>query len=318
METSFVFTCITLVILGVILDLLSAKTPFRIEQIFSPGPNDKSQSREVIALPTRYHVFKILSGFSYALAGSIFISAFVTNRVEETQKERREEELKTLRNAVHVDVFDSLFQRLMPPELFAVVKSQLINQKTVRRNADWVYDFTLTADHRLESRQTVSFELHNVSQDTITEPTKALARQSTGSSVYLESAYCEFEGKPLVRYNHQRPRDSIGLKLVEEGDMTFIDFSVEIPPREHVNFNMVFRNRYDGDVSDMYFTQSALIDARLTANFPAGYNFDVFSSMSSELKPILREETRHVYKLEGAVLPDQGYVYYLTKRQPKS
>src|SRR5688500_19213310 len=117
MDAYFILACVVFAISGVILDLLSAKTSFHIEQLVSATPDGKLQTREVIAFPARYHLFKVLSGFLYALAGSVFISVFVTNQLEEGQKKRKEEELQALSNAVNIDVFDSLFKRLMPPEI---------------------------------------------------------------------------------------------------------------------------------------------------------------------------------------------------------
>jgi hypothetical protein len=81
---------------------------------------------------------------------------------------------------------------------------------------------------------------------------------------------------------------------------------------------MTFVSSYRHHVQDEYFFEGPVVDARITATFPEGFKFGVFSSTSSPFANILDGDTLSVWEARGGILPRQGYVFYLTRKPLES
>jgi hypothetical protein len=270
-------------------------------------------THEVVSMPSKFHMLKALSLFLYSVAVAIFISIFVAMKIEKQQRDQHDKELKALQSAINIDVFDSLFSTLIDKELFDVIKEQIIENKVIRKDAKWFYDFTIKDDNTIQLRQTVKYKLHNISRSEVVDPVKLEAAATSNQIISFKQAYCEINGYKAVSYDSDNPAANQGVNINKEGDKQSIEFSITIPPKADADFTTVFVNEYKDRVIDAYFTKYPIINASLFVTYPDGYTFNIFQSMSSVLRCTLSDKTRQIYELEGGVLPRQGFVYYLNK-----
>ena len=259
---------------------------------------------------------------------SVFVSIFVSKKIEAHLAAEKQAELENIREAINVDVFDSLFKRLIPAEIFTVFKSDVIGQQIIRKAGSWIYDFKEIphSNGRIELIQTVKHELHNIGHHSVDDAVSAVFDGHRGSG--LIKAVCT-EGNGVVanfdetdlegvdiqgEYEYVSPDGKIKIVRDENG-YTTIKIGVTIPSGGKVTVTQVYRNIYDNySVNDGYFTKYSMIDASLTATFPRGYEFDIFQSMSSVLTRTLEAEDRVMYELKGGILPHQGFIYILKKK----
>jgi hypothetical protein len=316
LRSNYILVCIVLLSVGAASEYVGSNIDPTFKAISLIDDTGQVIKKDVLSFPVAYSVVRILSGIFYTLAISIFVSVFITDRIEADLDRKREQDLNQQREAINIDVFDSLFRTLIPEEIFAVIKSSVIETKTVRRNADWIYDFSVPEQGVIDLRQTISYELHNISSEEVSEPTKVDFATFGDITQSLEQARCEVESHTIVIFDKDNPPDkNVGITITRNNELekTLIEFNVIIPPRKYGYITMVFQNRHKHSVQDEYFTKTALVNGSLTANFPEDYEFKLYSDMSAELRCIEDGKSRKRYKLKGAILPHQGYVYYLYK-----
>lgn len=277
-------------------------------------------------------IWTVVSMFSFSLAISLFISVFVINRLDQAFAREREEELKGIQDAININVFDSLFKTLVPREIFDVFKSDVISNRIVRKNANWLYDFReIGQDGEIELTQTIKYELLNISHECVDDAISAkFDNHATGSGI--RRAVCMFEGNEIASFDVEDIKREAPLEVEttksEDGKVTLtrspdgyskLLINVTIPPGKKVDVTVVYISIYSNNyVNDGYFTKYPMINASLTATYPESYDFDIFQALSSELRRTLKEKNRSIYEVKGGILPHQGFVYTLKKRNTDS
>ena len=214
-----------------------------------------------------------------------------------------------------IRVFDCRINRtLVAPELFEVIKT-IITSKMVRRQMEWYFEFISDNEGKLVQKHTSKYTMHNVSHDAAENPVKILIDHKAGEVTRLLSAKCIMHGQETVNYSHEQDENP-NVRIENKGTITSYEYIVTIPAGESVEMIQVLETRADEDtIHDAWFTRHPLIDGFLMATFPEDYDFSVFPTMSSELKPQIIEPTRRTFVLKGGVLPGQGYVYSLEKKK---
>lgn len=269
-------------------------------------------SIEVI-YPLWHQILNLLKNFLYGLAATIFITVFVVNRLEHSQRKEKEDELKKLNEAVNINVFDSLFKTIIPEEIFKIIKQEIIENKVVRKDAKWIYDFK-ECDGKIMCTQTTRYELHNLSQEVVSDPIKLKLDALGGEKYEIMSAEClDIEGKKLVHYDPQDTDNNENVIVESNGRITTVSYTVDIPPQSHVEYKTIFERSYSSDITDAQGTNVPVIGADIIVNFPDGYNFDISPMMSSIPRLITQSNTQKIYKVEGGILPRQGFIFYLVK-----
>src|SRR5437660_1392227 len=87
----------------------------------------KAITKSTLVYPFYVRILQLIDIFFYTLAASIFVSIFVTNRMEEVRQKESVSALEELRKAVNVDVFNAVFRMLIPSEIFEAIKEGIIN-----------------------------------------------------------------------------------------------------------------------------------------------------------------------------------------------
>lgn len=296
-----------------VLDIMSAKLTVEI------GPRSvlNKEGQVITGLEVNYplwhQIVNLVKNFLYGLSAAIFITVFVANRLERAQREEKEGELKMLNDAISVNVFDSLFKAIIPPEIFKIIKQEIIENKVVRRDAKWVYQFE-EIDGKIVCTQTTRYELHNLSQTPVADPIKLELDTLGGEEYSVLSAEClSKSGERLVHYDPKNVDKSQNIKVESKGRITTVAYTVNIPPESHVEYKTVFQRSYSGDITDAQFTKVPVIGADIIVSYPKGYDFNITPMMSSSSRLITHSPTQKIYKIEGGILPKQGFVFYLKK-----
>ncbi|MAY59652.1 MULTISPECIES: hypothetical protein [Pseudoalteromonas] len=314
----YLLLVVLVAILAFALDVFSSRLTVDI------GPKsilDKSgqvtTSLEVL-YPLWHQIVNLLKNFLYGLAAAIFITVFVANRLENSQRKEKEDELKKLNDAINVNVFDSLFKTIIPEEIFKIIKQEIIENKVVRRDAKWVYNF-IEDNGKIICTQTTRYELHNLSQAPVSDPVKLELDTLGGEEYKIVSAECtDTSGTVLVHYDPEDSTNSKNIDVKSNGNVTTVAYTVNIPPESYVEYKTVFKRAYTGDITDAQATKVPVIGADIIVNFPEGYDFDISPLMSSFPRLITQSSTQKIYKVEGGILPRQGFIFYLINKANNS
>jgi len=313
--SGYLLTVVLVAVLAFALDVFSSRLTVEI------GPkNILDKSGEIITslevvYPLWHQVINLMKNFLYGLAAAIFITVFVANRLENSQRKEKEDELKKLNEAINVNVFDSLFKTIIPAEIFKIIKQEIIENKVVRRDAKWVYNFVVDGE-KVICTQTTRYELHNLSQESVSDPVKLELDSLGGEEYKIVSAEClDNAGEFLVHYDPNDKTNNKNVDIQSNGKITTVAYTVNIPAESHVEYKTVFERSYAGDITDAQATKVPVIGADIIVNFPEGYNFDISPMMSSPPRLITQSSTQKIYKVEGGILPRQGFIFYLVKRK---
>ncbi len=298
-------------IIALTLDFVSSTFGLETKLVQYVDKNGKAISQTVLDYPVNKRIISLLATFFYGLTFSIFISGFVAKYIEKSYRDKNDENLKKLINSVNIEVFNSLFQILMPKKLFGVIKSQIIENKIIRRNANWNYDFTINQQGNIQLVQTLRYEVQNLSRESVDNPFKLIIRNEDNIHQSLETLSCHLKAIPVAVFNKNQPENNQAIESTEYGNQITHTVTYALPSRGTFDVTARILSIYDNEVHDEYITARPLIDAELAVTFPIGYTFSILQFCSNEFKKVLEDETRHIYKLKGALLPHQGFVFLL-------
>lgn len=315
--SGYIFLVASVALLAFLLDIFSSRLTVEIgSKSFLNQEGEITNSLEVV-YPIWHQVLNLLKNFLYGLAAAIFITVFVANRLEFSQRQEKEDELNKLNEAVNINVFDSLFKTIIPQEIFKIIKQDIIENKVIRRDAKWIYNFVEDGD-RIICTQTTRYELHNLSQDSVSDPVRLELDSLGGEKYKILSAEClDMAGCKLVYYDPDDFDNRKNIEVESNGRLTSVSYTVNIPPESHVEYKTVFERSYFGDITDAQATKVPVIGADIIVNFPEGYDFDISPMMSSMPRLITHSSSQKIYKVEGGILPRQGFVFYLVRKYKK-
>lgn len=314
----YLLLVVLVAVLAFALDVFSSRLTVEIGPKSILDNNGKVTTSLEVVYPLWHQIVNLLKNFLYGLAAAIFITVFVANRLENSQRKEKEDELKKLNEAVNVNVFDSLFKTIIPEEIFKIIKQEIIENKVVRRDAKWVYNF-IEDEGKIVCTQTTRYELHNLSQASVSDPVKLELDSLGGEEYKIVSAEClDTSGLVLVHYDPEDSTNSKNVDVKSNGKITTVAYTVNIPPESHVEYKTVFERSYSGDITDAQATKVPVIGADIIVNFPEGYDFDISPMMSSFPRLITQSSTQKIYKVEGGILPRQGFIFYLINKANKS
>lgn len=329
LKNNYLWLVLSLSVLGGLLAYYSSEAGLLTQQVLTLTAQGQQSSITTIKQTPQSWVLSVLSTFSFSMAISIFIALFVVKRLDSAIAKEKEKELLAIQQAININVFDSLFKTLVPEEIFEVFKSDVISNKIVRRNANWIYDFRETGTgEEIELIQTIKYELHNVSHESVQDAISATF-DGHGVGHGIRKAVCMLEGQELASFdateiNKAPPTQEEQIKS-KDGKVIITRYpngyskiliNVEIPPSKRIDITMVYVTLYDHFfVNDGYFTKYPMINATLTATYPETYDFEIFQALSSELKQTLIQDNRSIYEVKGGILPHQGFIFTLKRKR---
>ena len=275
----------------------------------------KTVTKQFVSYQPSYYLLSILSSAGYALATSVFISVFFISTLESGRIRGEKEAIEWLGEEIREDIFGAVFKTVMPAEVFAAVKENIIANKLIRRNVKWLYRFSEEND-KIVMRQKTSYEIHNLGHLLSESEVVITSQPDANSSQELISASCvTSRGEVVSRYCHENSMKSTGIEISTDCDrIQTTRVTVRVFPMDYAHVEIELKSVYDGFVQSACFTKLPIIDAELVAHFPKGYSFTVFSSFSSPLNETSSEDDMRSYTAKGGILPYQGYSYNLVRK----
>lgn len=295
------------------LDIWSSTTPYQIVEKTISWPSKSTETVREISYPWSVQIINLAKNFLYGLAAAIFVTVFIVNKLELAQRTEKERELNKLNDAININVFDSLFKTIIPEEIFKIIKQDIIENKVIRKEAKWVYNFEKCEDG-IRCTHTVRYELHNLSQAAVSDPVRLDLNPLGGSPYKILLAECtSMDGKHLVHYDLAKSK-SENINIVMDEKKIAVEYTIDIPPGSFVEYKTVYQQTYSGEITDYQGTKLPLIGLDIIATYPEGYEFDIAPVMSSPPKLTIESSTQKIYRVDGGILPQQGVVFYLKKR----
>jgi hypothetical protein len=276
--------------------------------------NGNIEKIQILKFPFSYTLINIITTFLYGLATTIFITLFIINQIEKKQKQKEENELKNLQQAININVFDSLFKTIIPSELFDIIKHEIIENKAIRKNAIWDYKFEETSEGKIKLLIINHYELHNISREKIKDPVKLELDPVDGSQTTVIETKCVLGKERSTMIHYDRKNDNCqGVSIKEENNKKTMEYLIEILPNNFIEMTTTVEVIYNGNVNDSHFTKYPIINLDIRATYPNNYTFKISPQFSTEARQITNGIGYSSYKIEGGLLPKQGLIYYLTK-----
>jgi hypothetical protein len=258
------------------------------------------------------------------LCFSLIVSLFFVKGIEDSLAAKRTKQLDDINAEIRQNVFSSLFQTLVDPEIFEIIKRDIIKNGMVRKDVKWTYDFIEKSDGKVLLRQTDRYSLYNGTGANRVEEIKANCDNASGEA-FLSEFICVKNNQQILSFRYDElvtDPDNPNLKTACEGRVLVqelpdggaeVRIRIPIQRDEYVQISQVYETTYDKlPINDSFFTRYPVVNATLEANFPAGYDFYIFSSLASDLiQDALLQANRRSYRAQGGILPNQGFVYTL-------
>ncbi len=265
-----------------------------------------------------YPYYKAYSSFLYTLAMSLMISIFILKVIQKDDDDQRKREDDERKTELFKDVFKGVFDRLMPSEIFDVVKSDILEANIVRKKVKWTFDFIVEED-KITLFRNVMYEAHNLTSEDCTEPFSYIFSSSDYSSTEIEFLKwhdIKDRGTTQVAYNNDRGSS----QLIHESlgtDVEKVTKDIEVPCDKVIFINFKSKEVYKSCTNylhETHFTSACSIGWELQVNFPKGYEFSMIPVFSGTINTIVDNEDRKEYTYDGAILKGQGIEFILSKK----
>lgn len=304
---------LVITLLAFALDIWSSSTPFAIVTKTISRVSESPETFQIVEYPWSIQVANLAKNFLYGLSAAIFVTVFIVNKLELAQRTEKELELNKLNDAINVNVFDSLFKTIIPEEIFKIIKQDIIENKVIRKQAKWVYNFE-KCDEGIRCTHTVRYELHNLSQAAVSDPVRLDLNPLGGKPYDIILAECtSTDGKHLVHYDKLKSIKE-NINILTDGKRMSVEYTITIPPGSFVEYKTVYQQTYTDEITDYQGTKLPLIGLDIIATYPEGFDFDVVPVMSSPPKLTVESATQKIYRVDGGILPQQGVIFYLKRK----
>lgn len=305
--------CILLLVLAFGSNYYSATIPLESREV-AHLVNGQIVKTDLLVEPTSARMSELLSVFLFTLGAAIFVSVMVTSRMETASVADEARRLKQIQDAVNIDVFETLFKKIIPEEVFAAVRDGIIQNRIIRRDMNLIFDFFEDAEG-IGLRQTFRFDILNTSTEPIENPLCVIQDDSVPEDD-LESADFRINGSIVAKFRRDDSEQSHGLEIKRLGPherATSLSFS--IPALSVVHAQLIFRMKFSGrDVHDAFFTNYPVINMNLVANFPPTYEFQIFQALSTPMQCTHSGKRRVMFEGKGGILPQQGFAFLLRRK----
>jgi hypothetical protein len=322
-----IFAIVILIILGFIIDLNFTKGDIAYTDV-KVEINGKMTIEKDYSFVYDYPIAKPAANFFYSLAMALAISLFILQVIQrdedilkENERLEREKELKKeykLREEMlFKNVFKGVFDRLVPEEVFEVIKSDILEAKIVRRNVKWVYDFNPTEDGIVLIRN-VMYEAHNTTGTDCIETFSYIFAASEHSTTQIKSLiWHEIDHIDDKSNIYDTPEKLTPLKSNDPVyNLDSVKKDIPIAKDKAMLIKFISEEKNNSSINflhDTHFSSACMIGWELMVNIPEGYEFSILPVFSGKVHKNMSTPTRHRYEYNGAILKGQGIEFTLSK-----
>jgi CheY-like chemotaxis protein/nitrogen-specific signal transduction histidine kinase len=322
LRSHFLWLFFAIIIIGAIFNYMSIiQRPVISDTKISDEYGRVKEVYKRIIFSNWHHVFSIASVIFYTTGISVFITVFVSNKIESYERRKFEIKVAELQNSIAKSAFESVYNMLMPDELFKCIQDEIMHKKVVRKNAYWDYRFEITNDNKIICERKFSYQLENIGRSKTENPVEMSFTHDDDSVSKLIYAISKHRDRTISTYNVDKPEDHFGLDIRKEANRTTVKFKGDIHPgTENCLFvSNIIRKEYTSFIQEVFFTRLPTIDGTLLIQYPNTLTLNFIPSTSSEFKkhedPPFHDKKIVIYQFQGGVLPKQGFAFMLNRKK---
>lgn len=254
-------------------------------------------------------LFDLIGNICVSFAMALFVSQLFVKAIEKGDKERFEGKILNFQKETARDAIMSTFETLVDKDFMRLIKEDVFDQKTLRRNVRWHYDF-FNKPEGILLRRTISYKVFNTGKEDVKESVKLLSFQSEHCTTTAISAKYTVDGDDCFK-DIKRDND-IKKPIIIKGD-------IDIPKNKHAEIVLVMEQLFgNGYAYETHFLNKNAIHLELTVNHDQDYDFEINSSvLGSRIESIINEPTKKVYRISGAIYRGQGIEFLYEKKTNK-
>lgn len=302
------------IILGLIFDYFSNQYSIQ-PKIVSEIVNGQAIAKTIYQYEQGNLILKVLSSLLYNLGISLLIVVYFSSKLEEKENNEFKKQLIVIQNDfnnqikqlqldINRDVIEATFEKVIPQNLFEIVKKDVFTRQLIRKNAKWTFDFKLINNH-IHLYQTLIYEMHNTGRVDSIWPFK-LNYYSTEieESQYTTTFTCKSPTGD-IKYN---------LKMTEaDKDKTI---NIDIEPFSYVLIAQTLFTVYKDFpvIQDTLTTVHPIINLEVIVIHPEEITIILRELFSTPLIERTQTPTMKVYEPIAGVLPGQGIIYTAIKK----
>lgn len=210
---------------------------------------------------------------------------------------------ETARDAIH-----SVFNRIINDKFFAIIQKDVLNVKLIRKNAQWQYDIFINNEQKPVLKRTISYELHNISNETAQESIRVYSLTGIHSDFKIVSGKIrklDTTEEPIIFADASQEKSH--LKKIEK--------EIELKPDETIEVVVVFEHIFHNDyIFESHSSKHPIVGLEITVNYPVDYTFELYSGFSTEPRIRVNEAGKTVYVIDGAIYKGQGIEFLCAKK----
>ena len=311
----YIVICLILsVIMGIVIDIKFSEGNIvtKAVEIFENGKKTIVNS---YSFEYKYPIIKTFSTILYSFSISIVIALVILLVIQKDEEEQRKLRDEIRKEEIFKNVFKGVFNRLIPDEIFEVIKSDILEASIVRKNLKWVFDFEIE-ENQIVLYRTVMYEAHNITTKDSIETFSYIFSSTDYTSTEIEFLkWHEFHDidNTQVVYNRNDELEHNPLSLSLN---TQIKRDIIIPHNKVICINFrskeIFKNSKNF-LHETHFSSACSIGWELQVNYPRGYNFSILPVFSGRINTLIDDDNRKEYRYSGAILKGQGIEFTLFK-----
>ena len=267
---------------------------------------------------------KVLSIFLYSFSMSILISLFILKVIQKDEDKQRELKDEARRTELFKNVFKGVFDRLIPSEIFDVIKSDILEANIVRRKVKWTFDFIVDKEENtITLQRNVMYEAHNLTSKACKEPFSYIFSSTDYSSTEIEFLKwhdINDKGTTQIAYIDKDATKSELTHIPLGNDIIQVKKDINIPHDKIIFINFKSKEIYKNCINylhETHFSSACSIGWELQVNFPKEYEFSIIPVFSGNINTIVDDEDRKEYTYSGGILKGQGIEFTLSKKETK-
>jgi hypothetical protein len=309
-----VICLIVAVITGILIDteFSEGNIVTKAVEIFNNGSKTIVES---YTFEYKHPIIKTFPTILYSFSISVVIALVILLVIQKDEEEQRKIRDEMRKDEIFKNVFKGVFNRLIPDEIFEVIKSDILEANIVRKNLKWVFDFEIE-NNQIILYRTVMYEAHNITTKDCKEIFSYIFSSTEYTSTEIEFLkWHEFNDidntKIIYDKNNELEHNHLGL-----ASNTQIKKDIEIPHNKIICINFrskeIFKNNANF-LHETHFSSACSIGWELQVNYPKEYNFSILPVFSGKINTLIDDENRKEYKYSGAILKGQGIEFTLFK-----
>ncbi len=273
---------------------------------------DGDEKEEIYrALENRYNYFNIIANVLIAFGTTLIISMFFATYFEEQERKNFQKKLEQIQIETGRNAYLSLFNQLIDESFFNCVKKDIINCKSIREKAQWMYDVSYANDGtgKFILKRTITYCVKNLSTEDLLEPVKIECLKNSYSEIIVNMVRYKLEGGEYEDEN-------ISAKTKEEGGKKVFESEVKIPPLKTVEIVKIFTQKFNTNfVYETHFSNSPLSDLKIIVNYPNDCNFSIgFNTKNDDFINEVDDKGQQIWKSQSAILKGQGIEFFCEKK----